>query len=126
MVNRILTKRERRLLPNVNIAWCYDWRGKKDDELVFMFKGAPADMLKDVFRFLCAGGSGCAKGYVIEYDHDPVRRQGHCYHRLMVKLMEWNEHFASPQDMMLLIEARLRKKTSGSLKPCMVQTFINL
>ena len=115
----------RRWLPNVSVTWCYDWRGINDDELTFMFKGAEPEMIKEVFRFLCAKGNGCARGYRIEYGHDAIRRPNHCYHRLMVTLVEWDRHFASPDDMMLLIESRLRNMTMGTLKPCNVEQFMN-
>ena len=113
-------------LPAVNIAWCYDWRGENDDQLTFMFKGAPAQMVGKVFTFLCAAGNGCAKDFSIEEGHDPVRRQGHCYHRLLVTLKEYQQHFASPKDMMILIESQFRQLSSGKLMPCGVDEFINL
>ena len=119
MVNRMDKK------ANFNVTYCYDYRGKHDDELTFMFKGATSEMLESTFKFLCGGGHGIADGYVILYDHDPVRRPGCAYHRLCVTLINRHEQFANIDSIMLLIQAQLTAKTSGHVLPTTVERFIN-
>lgn len=91
-----------------------------------MFKGAPAWMVGRVFAFLCARGNGCARDFRITEGHDPIRRQGRCYHRLMVTLEDYHQRFAAPKDIMLLIESLLKQMTAGKLMPCAVDDFINI
>lgn len=110
---------------SVDVTYCYDYRGKHDDELTFMFKGATSSMLECVFKFLCGGGRGIADGFKILYDHDPIRRAGCVYHRLCVTLINRHERFATLDSIMLLIQARLKALTSGKILPTTINQFMN-
>lgn len=97
----------------MKILMTVDYRGENDDELCFMFRGATMELLKRVFDYLIGGGNGIAKGYKIDYYFEQgIRHRQHDHiltpeSRLIVTPQEPNFYFASVDDMVLLIDARL-------------------
>lgn len=110
----------------MRVAFSYDFRGKEDDELVFLFKGATVSLLREVFDFLCAGGKGVAQNYRITEGHDVERLWRHCYWRLEVWLEGVNERFASLRDVVMLIQARLKTLASDEVDFYLIDDWLNL
>ena len=108
------------------IAFCLDYRGQNDDELVFLFKGATEEILRQTFDFLCADGKGIAKGYRIASSHDVVHLRRHCYERLEIWLDDINTDFSSLQDIVTLIDSHLKTKVKGDVDFYLVDDFLNL
>lgn len=101
----------------MKILMTVDYRGVDDDELCFMFRGADMELLRRVFDFLVAGkpnGNGIARDYRIEhyYEQGIVHRErDHLLmpsSRIIVTPVEPNLRLVSVEDMVLLIEQRLR------------------
>lgn len=113
--------------PRRNIAFTHDWQGQHDNELVILFAGATDEMLVSVFTYLCAGGKGIADGFRIEEQEAPVWRNGYVHDRLAVRLIGYHSEYASIDNMMLLIEARLRPEVNGgNVDRYSIQDFVNL
>ena len=109
-----------------SIAFTYDWRGREDDQLVFFFKGATRDILRDTFHYLCSGENGMAGGYELRVGYDVERLWRHTYERLEVWITDYNRHFATLADCLALIEARLHVLVSGHVDFYLIEDFLNL
>lgn len=113
--------------PRRNVAFTHDWQGKQDDELVILFAGATDDMLVRVFTYLCAGGKGIASDFIIEEQEAPVWRNGFVHDRLAVRIIGYRSTYASIDDLMLLVESRLRLDVNGGyVDRYAIQDFVNL
>lgn len=86
------------------IAASVDYRGANDDELTFVFRGAPFRLIQQVFAHLINNGHGIAREAIIEEETDIVRRNGKGYYRVAVAMIEPDYFFASLDCMKLLIE----------------------
>lgn len=97
----------------MKVTMTADYRGENDDELCFMFRGATMELLRRVFDFLIGGGNGIAKSYRADYYFEQsIRHRQHDHlltpdSRIIVTPIEPNYGFASLEDMIILIEARL-------------------
>ena len=89
--------------------------------------GALWEQVTKTFVFLVGGANGIAKSFEQYEEHACIHRNGKGYRRIAVEIKEPNYHFASLNDMCLLIEARLKAEN-----PCKVtfmkdyQQFINI
>ncbi len=102
----------------LSIAAAIDYRGSFDDQLTFVFRGCPHELVTTVFRYLCGHGNGIARSARITEEHDPIRRNGKGYWRIAAQLTEPNFDFCTLDDMKILVEAFLRRS-----HPCTVQWF---
>lgn len=113
--------------PESYVVFSIDYRGNDDDVLTFVFMGAHWDTITRVFTFLCCP-NGVAKGFTQYEEHACIMRNGKGYRRICIELQEPNHLFASVDDIIILVEARLHAEQF----PCRVrfypdyETFINI
>ena len=108
------------------IAFTYDWRGRDDDRLVLLFKGATEPILRSVFDYLCGDGAGMARGYELREAHDVERLWRHRYERIEIWLDGYNDRFASLADSLTLVEARLRATVPCEVDFYLIEDWLNL
>lgn len=111
---------------HLQIAATIDYRGTDDDVLTFVFRGVGQQLITKVFQYLVGHSHGIAREAVVTEEHDIIRRNGKGYWRIAAEIHDPNYHFASLDDMQLLIEATLRR-----LHPCTVhwmpiEKFLNV
>lgn len=117
----------RRVEIRRRVVFCHDWRGRDENQLVFLFKGATRGMLRRLFTFLCGDGRGLADGFDIRETTDVVPLWRHCYRRLEVWVEGFHADFASVDDCGVLIESRLRCMDGiGEVCRCGVDEWLNL
>lgn len=116
--------KERITIPRP-VAVAIDYRGEQDDCLTFLFRGACWSQLVCAFSFLVGQGRGVAHDATIYLDHDAEARNGKGLWYYAVELMEPNYHFASLDDMKLLIEARLTRHHQCKVKWMSLERFLN-
>lgn len=101
-------------VEGLRIACGLDWRGgldemgfEREDVPVFAFIGATEQVLRDVFVWLCRGGH-VARGFRLGHEHAPAWRNGHCYRRITIELIDYRPAFLSTAELQTLIAARLQ------------------
>jgi len=109
------------------IAYCIDWRGRDNNRLTFVFRGATSSLLAEVFGYLAPlNGKGIAKDYDMYPEHDCCHRNGKGYRRIAVELVEPDFFFCGIDDMCLLLEARLHAETECSVTRLTLEKFLNV
>ncbi len=108
------------------IAASVDYRGQKDDQLCFLFRGVSSQLVSRAFQFLVGHGSGIARKAVVKEEVDIVHRNGKGYGRVAVEMESPNYRFASLDDMKILIEAALKKLNPCTLHWLSIDKFLNI
>ena len=108
------------------IAFAIDYRGRNDDEPVYVFRGAPRWLLTQAFTYLVSNGNGIAEGFIINGEHDCKYRNGFGYRRLAVYLKQPNTNFASLDAQIVLIEAVLRQCARCDVTYMTLKQFLNV
>ena len=113
--------------PRRNVAFAIDWQGDDDGQLTVLFAGADIEWLDCIFRELCASASGIARGFRIEYQQQPVWRNGFVNGWLAVVLDGRDADLLTEESLMLVIRGRLERYVYGGYVDCYgLDDFLNL
>lgn len=117
-----MKRKEYTIIPRP-VAVAVDYR---EGSLTFLFRGACWSQLVCAFSFLVGQGRGVAHDATIYPDHDAAARNGKGLWYYAVELIEPNYHFASLEDMKILIEARLSGVFHCNVKWLSLERFLNI
>ena len=109
-----------------HVAVSVDYRGENDDELTFVFRGAPYNTIVTIFRYLIGGGCGIAQGARVKKEYDIVRRIGYGYERVAAYMVQPDFRFASLDSQKILIEALLHRYLNCSVEWMDYDKFLNV
>lgn len=107
-----------------SVAFSYDLRGRDDNQLMFLFKGATASLLRRVFDPFVE--SGVMTGYSLRETHDVARLWRHQYWRLEIWPEGYDSRMAGLRDMVGLIDRRLRSMVMGEVDFYLIDDWLNL
>lgn len=111
---------------HLTVAATTDYRGTNDDQLCFLFRGAPRKVISDTFHFLVGNGKGIAAKASISEESDILRRNGKSYWRTIVQMSEPNFHFASLEEQKLLIASAMNRHHPCTLQWLPLDKFLNI
>lgn len=117
---------ERRVYSKVHrIAYTEALRGNNYDERVLLFQ-APFALIKDACQFIFNIMGGNIRNMIINNEHSCRWRNGKCYRRVAVRIIDLNEQFISLSEFTTLLIARIRKICNCKVRHYRTETFLNL
>ena len=94
------------------IAYSVDYRGVKDDQMTFVFRGAWWDLLDKVFGF--SAFNLLFDGFTVKEERDIVMRNGKGYWRLAVQFSGLKP-MASQEVLQSLVERRIQQEARATV-----------
>ena len=108
------------------IAYTETMRGNEDEIPTLLFYGAPFALLKDacchIHKMMC----GNVRDLKIKLEHSCRHKNGKCYWRYAVSVIDLNAHFISFKDFTLLLIAHIRNICNCAIRHYRLETFLNL
>lgn len=108
------------------IAYTETMRGNEDEIPTLLFYGAPFALLKDacchIHKMMC----GNVRDLKIKLEHSCRHKNGKCYWRYAVSVIDLNEHFISFKNFTLLLIAHIRNICNCAIRHYRLETFLNL
>lgn len=108
------------------IAYTETMRGNEDEIPTLLFYGAPFALLKDacchIHKMMC----GNVRDLKIKLEHSCRHKNGKCYWRYAVSVIDLNEHFISFKEFTLLLIAHIRNICNCAIRHYRLETFLNL
>lgn len=101
-------------------------RGDAEDVPTLLFYGAPFALLKDVCQHIFDIMDGNVGNMLIQNEHSCRIRNGKCYWRTTVAIINLNENGISIQEFVKLIIARILYTCNCTVRYYKPDTFINL
>lgn len=108
------------------IAYTETLRGDDYNVPTLLFYGAPFELLKDVCQYLFKIMNGNVGNLIIKHEHSCRVRNGKCYWRVLVNIINLNEEFISLKEFTLLIIAYMKRICNCTVRHYRLETFINL
>lgn len=108
------------------IAYTETMRGNEDEIPTLLFYGAPFALLKDacchIHKMMC----GNVRDLKIKLEHSCRHKNGKCYWRYAVSVIDLNAHFISFKEFTLLLIAHIRNICNCAIRHYRLETFLNL
>lgn len=108
------------------IAYTETMRGNEDEIPTLLFYGAPFALLKDacchIHKMMC----GNVRDLKIKLEHSCRHKNGKCYWRYAVSVIDLNAHFVSFKEFTLLLIAHIRNICNCAIRHYRLETFLNL
>lgn len=108
------------------IAYTETMRGNEDEIPTLLFYGAPFALLKDACCHIHKTMCGNVRDLKIKLEHSCRHKNGKCYWRYAVSVIDLNEHFISFKDFTLLLIAHIRNICNCAIRHYRLETFLNL
>lgn len=108
------------------IAYTETMRGNEDEIPTLLFYGAPFALLKDACCHIHKTMCGNVRDLKIKLEHSCRHKNGKCYWRYAVSVIDLNEHFISFQEFTLLLIAHIRNICNCAIRHYRLETFLNL
>lgn len=107
------------------IAYTEVMRGMNDEIPTLMFY-APFELLKDACGHLFKLMNGRVGNLIIKNSHSCRVRNGRCYWRIEVHIVNLDEAFMSLSDFTMLLIARMKNICNCTIRHYRLETFLNL
>lgn len=108
------------------IAYTETMRGNEDEIPTLLFYGAPFALLKDACCHIHKTMCGNVRDLKIKLEHSCRNKNGKCYWRYAVSVINLNEHFISFKEFTLLLIAHIRNICNCAIRHYRLETFLNL
>lgn len=108
------------------IAYTETMRGNEDEIPTLLFYGAPFALLKDACCHIHKTMCGNVRDLKIKLEHSCRHKNGKCYWRYAVSVIDLNEHFISFKEFTLLLIAHIRNICNCAIRHYRLETFLNL
>lgn len=108
------------------IAYTETMRGNEDEIPTLLFYGAPFALLKDACCYIHKTMCGNVRDLKIKLEHSCRHKNGKCYWRYAVSVINLNEHFISFKEFTLLLIAHIRNICNCAIRHYRLETFLNL
>ena len=108
------------------IAYTETMRGNEDEIPTLLFYGAPFALLKDACCHIHKTMCGNVRDLKIKSEHSCRHKNGKCYWRYAVSVIDLNEHFISFKEFTLLLIAHIRNICNCAIRHYRLETFLNL
>ena len=108
------------------IAYTETMRGNEDEIPTLLFYGAPFALLKDACCHIHKTMCGNVRDLKIKLEHSCRHKNGKCYWRYAVSVIDLNEHFLSFKEFTLLLIAHIRNICNCAIRHYRLETFLNL
>lgn len=108
------------------IAYTETMRGNEDEIQTLLFYGAPFALLKDACCHIHKTMCGNVRDLKIKLEHSCRHKNGKCYWRYAVSVIDLNEHFISFKEFTLLLIAHIRNICNCAIRHYRLETFLNL
>lgn len=108
------------------IAYTETMRGNEDEIPTLLFYGAPFALLKDACFHIHKTMCGNVRDLKIKLEHSCRHKNGKCYWRYAVSVIDLNEHFISFKEFTLLLIAHIRNICNCAIRHYRLETFLNL
>lgn len=108
------------------IAYTETMRGNEDEIPTLLFYGAPFALLKDACCHIHKTMCGNVRDLKIKLEHSCRHKNGKCYWRYAVSVINLNEHFISFKEFTLLLIAHIRNICNCAIRHYRLETFLNL
>lgn len=108
------------------IAYTETMRGNDDEIPTLLFYGAPFALLKDACCHIHKTMCGNVRDLKIKLEHSCRHKNGKCYWRYAVSVIDLNEHFISFKEFTLLLIAHIRNICNCAIRHYRLETFLNL
>lgn len=108
------------------IAYTKTMRGNEDEIPTLLFYGAPFALLKDACCHIHKTMCGNVRDLKIKLEHSCRHKNGKCYWRYAVSVIDLNEHFISFKEFTLLLIAHIRNICNCAIRHYRLETFLNL
>ena len=108
------------------IAYTETMRGNEDEIPTLLFYGAPFDLLKDACLHIHKMMDGKVSDLKIKLEHSCRYRNGKCYWRYAVSVIDLDECFISFKEMTLLLIAHISNISNCAIRHFRLETFLNL
>lgn len=108
------------------IAYTETMRGNEDEIPTLLFYGAPFALLKDACCHIHKTMCGNVRDLKIKLEHSCRHKNGKCYWRYAVSVIDLNEHFISFKEFTLLLIAHIRNICNCAIRYYRLETFLNL
>lgn len=108
------------------IAYTETMRGNEDEIQTLLFYGAPFALLKDACCYIHKMMYGKVGDLKIKLEHSCRYKNGKCYWRYAVSVIDLDEHFISFKEFTLLLIAHIRNICVCSIRHYRTETFLNL
>lgn len=108
------------------IAYTETMRGNEDEIPTLLFYGAPFALLKDACCHIHKTMCGNVRDLKIKLEHSCRYKNGKCYWRYAVSVIDLNEHFISFKEFTLLLIAHIRNICNCAIRHYRLETFLNL
>ena len=108
------------------IAYTETMRGNEDEIPTLLFYGAPFALLKDACCHIHKPMCGNVRDLKIKLEHSCRHKNGKCYWRYAVSVIDLNEHFISFKEFTLLLIAHIRNICNCAIRHYRLETFLNL
>lgn len=107
------------------IAYTEVLRGNDYDERVLLFQ-APFELIKEACQSIFNIMGGNIRNMIINHEHSCRWRNGKCYWRVAVRIVDLNEHFISFSEFTTLLIGRIKKICNCKVRHYRTETFLNL
>lgn len=108
------------------IAYTETMRGNEDEIQTILFYGAPFALLKDVCCHILKMMDGKVGDLKIKLEHSCRYKNGQCYWRYAVSVIDLDEYFISFKEFTLLLIVYIRSICNCSIRHYRLETFLNL
>ena len=108
------------------IAYTETMRGNEDEIPTLLFYGAPFALLKDACCHIHKTMCGNVRDLKIKLEHSCRHKNGKCYWRYAVSVIDLNAHFISFKEFTLLLIAHIRNICNCAIRHYRLETFLNL
>lgn len=108
------------------IAYTETIRGLNDEQPALLFYGAPFELVKDACNHLYKLLKGNLDNLLITNEHSCRVKNGKCYWRVAVSIVNLNEQFISLKTFILLLLAQMERISNCTIRHYRTETFVNL
>ncbi len=108
------------------IAYTETMRGVYDEIPTLLFYGAPFELLKDACQHIFDIMNGKVGNLIIDHEHSCRVRNGKCYWRVLVKIINLDENFISMDEFVLLLISYMKRICNCTVKHYRLEPFLNL
>lgn len=108
------------------IAYTETVRGVNDEYPALLFYGAPFELVKDACNNLFRQLQGNLGNLLISNEHSCRVRNGKCYWRVVVLVVNLNEQFLSFETFTQLLLSHMKRISNCTIRHYRTGTFLNL
>lgn len=108
------------------IAYTETMRGLYDEVPTLLFYGAPFRLLQDVCVYLFKMMQGKVKNLIVDRERSCRWKNGKCYWRTMIRIVELDEQFISLREFTRMILYRMQTVCNCTVRHYKLEVFVNL